>query len=282
MKKFVTALEKIKEIFPELRKGHKSIARALLENPENAYLSASALSLELGISQASFVRFAKKLGFSGYLELKRTIISEQRQSKQKENATGEKPTHKMVDLFLKEEIANLSELSRDIDESKLESIANRVSRAKKIIVTGYGFSGGFAVILADYLRITGLEVESVVNSRFELFDSMANLEKKDALIIIDHGKHIKDFTHAVEVAKKWKVFTAVISDSIVSPLAQIAHLTLYFKARHKRHVFAHSQLLVLIEMLSQAVWIKRQKEAKEYLEKHPYAWEEHDFLLGNY
>jgi DNA-binding MurR/RpiR family transcriptional regulator len=280
MNRFATTIEKIKDVFPNLRKGHQSIAKALLENPENAFLSATTLADELGVSPASFVRFAKKLGFSGYLEMKRSIISDLRRRKSEVHTTAITPFAKMVEMFLGEEIDNLSQLSEDIDERKLELMSKRISRAKRIIVTGYGFPSGFAVILADYLRITGLEAESIVNSRFELFDSMTNLGKKDGLIIIDHGKYVKDFVHVIEVAKKWNVFTAVISDSIVSPLARLAHLSLFFKIKHKEHVFAHSQLLVLIELLSLAVWLKRKKETEEYLKKHPYAWEEHDFLLG--
>lgn len=59
-----------------LTKSQQQIARYLVENPgQVAFLSITELAKETGVSEATIVRYAKELGFSGFQELKERIRS---------------------------------------------------------------------------------------------------------------------------------------------------------------------------------------------------------------
>jgi DNA-binding MurR/RpiR family transcriptional regulator len=66
--------ELVRERFDALTKSEKRIASYLLKNQdEAAFLSASELAARLGLSEATAVRFAQALGFSGFPEMRATL-----------------------------------------------------------------------------------------------------------------------------------------------------------------------------------------------------------------
>lgn len=268
--------DKIVSVLPDLRGGHRKIAKVLLEKPENAFLPANALAAELGISPASFVRFAKRMGFSGYLQLRKELAGELRAEK---ISAGSAARARLTppDAILRAEAEALARMDEGYNHSSLQKMSDLLSRAGRIIVAGYGLPGKFALILSDYLRMTGLKADPVTNSKFELFDELSHLGKGDALVIIDHGRYVKDLVHAVEVAEKWGVIVGVITDTEVSPLAQKANISLFFNLVQHKHIYGHSQLIVLIEMLAASIFLSRKKETREYMKKHEGAWEEGAF-----
>lgn len=61
---------------PSLPRAEKVVAEALLENPEAiANFTLSGLAHETGSSDASIVRFCKRMGYSGYTEFKQAFLS---------------------------------------------------------------------------------------------------------------------------------------------------------------------------------------------------------------
>ena len=63
-------LSLIEDAMPRLSKGQKQIALFILNHYEKAaYMTASALGTEVGVSESTVVRFSAELGFSGYPEL---------------------------------------------------------------------------------------------------------------------------------------------------------------------------------------------------------------------
>ena len=60
-------LERLSESIPELSRGQRQIARFIIDNYDKAaYMTATALGNEAGVSESTVVRFANELGFEGY------------------------------------------------------------------------------------------------------------------------------------------------------------------------------------------------------------------------
>ena len=61
-------LDQIKNTYSGLSKGQKSIADFILNHYEEAaYMTASRIGRETGVSESTVVRFATELGYSGFL-----------------------------------------------------------------------------------------------------------------------------------------------------------------------------------------------------------------------
>ena len=60
-------IELISERLPRMSKGHKAIANYIIESYDKAaYMTASKLGEETGVSESTVVRFTTELGFEGY------------------------------------------------------------------------------------------------------------------------------------------------------------------------------------------------------------------------
>lgn len=67
-------IREIEELLPTFSKGQKTIANYLIHNYDKAaYLTASKLGREVGVSESTVVRFAIELGFDGYPGLQHTL-----------------------------------------------------------------------------------------------------------------------------------------------------------------------------------------------------------------
>lgn len=67
-------LVKIRFLIPSLPRAEKAIAEALAEHPEAiTYMTLSEISKESGSSEASVIRFCKRMGFGGYSALQQAI-----------------------------------------------------------------------------------------------------------------------------------------------------------------------------------------------------------------
>ena len=67
-------LQRIAEECGDYSKRQKAIARYICENSEIvAFMTAQMLSEAAGVSESSVVRFARQLGFDGYIELRRAL-----------------------------------------------------------------------------------------------------------------------------------------------------------------------------------------------------------------
>ena len=63
-------IETIENAIDDLSKGHRLIAKYIIGNFDKAaYMTASALGAEVGVSESTVVRFANELGFDGYPQL---------------------------------------------------------------------------------------------------------------------------------------------------------------------------------------------------------------------
>ena len=69
-------VKEIKERYPKMSKSHKVIAAFILEKPDvAAYLTATKLGCETGVSESTVVRFAIELGYKGYPEMQRALVN---------------------------------------------------------------------------------------------------------------------------------------------------------------------------------------------------------------
>ena len=79
----------IKANYDKFSKSEKQIANFLIENPEKLLpLYITELSDICGVSEATIVRFSKKMGFDGYQQLKIAIAQENHTSPVNENITN--------------------------------------------------------------------------------------------------------------------------------------------------------------------------------------------------
>lgn len=148
-KDFLERLKLAKDRFTEI---DDYIAEQFLEHSaEFSKASISDIATQIGVSNSSISRFAKKLDYSGFIELRHALSYVGSVSKDQNS--------KLHYLLLVNDYSKLLATfvnSADFDE--LNDIAIKIHHAKRIIVLGLGNSGNVAVEFGSKLSYLGLHV----------------------------------------------------------------------------------------------------------------------------
>ena len=157
-----TALQDFSQVvsdqYGQLTKGEKQIANFLRKNQEEAaFLSVGELAERLDLSEATIVRFARKLGYDSYPAIRETLQQNFRtrvsHSTRLRNRLDD--LREAGDIFEKVtvlEIDYLTEALQSVDRDALQQAAAAINTCERIFVFGTGPSISLVHLLN--LRLT--------------------------------------------------------------------------------------------------------------------------------
>lgn len=216
-----------------LSKIEKKIADYILRNPEEVKeLTTYEVAKICNTSQASIVRFAKKMGFSGYPAFKLSLSQDMgiRSVKQEVNVIDSEinPEDSIADVCQKvaRENAKVVEDTYSIlDTEELEKAVQAILKAKRIMILGAGFSGVVARDLSYKLLELGKNV--VFESDFHMqFSLLTTMKKKDLLIVISYSGKTKEIYEITKHAKERGLSIIALTTIASNPVRDLADIRL--------------------------------------------------------
>ena len=268
----------IAEKMPMMSKSQKKLATYILENTNTVpFYTVATLSKRAGVSEASVVRFAVFLGFSGYRELQ----SEMQQSVQKQLTTRERikissqvyddSNQGIYDIF-KDDIANIRSTMENLDTKALLDAVDLLLKGKEIYITANRSSVSLGMFLEYYLDIIlgNTHLLGPVEIKPE---ELHRLNEKDVVIGISFARYSMSTVNMMSYAKELNATTIAITDNLRSPL--IPHADVVLTASSQLPTFFDSYVapLSLINTLITFVGQKRMEESEERLEKLEDIWD---------
>ena len=155
--------DRLEERMPVLSKSQRRIASHLLSHYDQAaFLSAADLAIQLNVSEATVVRFAKAVGYDGFPQLKRVLQSVYRG----EVTPAARLQHKLAELahnqghiltkVLNMEIQYLAEANRSVSAEDFDRAVALLLGAKRVFVYAGGPSAVLGYLLELRLRRFGI------------------------------------------------------------------------------------------------------------------------------
>ncbi len=138
-----TILEKLKDGSYTLRKSEQKVANWIAENPNQAViLNITTLAKYSEVSEPTIVRFCRAIGFKGFQEFKVRFAEDLAYGKA--NKVDAITEHDSLDE-LKVKVAQyarsaLSHIEGEIKTDELEKAVSMISKAKKVVICGFGAS----------------------------------------------------------------------------------------------------------------------------------------------
>ena len=182
----MNVLENIHIHYDELTKKDKDIADYILEYPKKfCRQDMNDFTSEMNVSKSALIRFSKKLGYSGYSELRyelsRIIFigGEKRQE-----------LYTPIEIIGHGYIECLTALIEELDSELIETIAKKIWQANKIKLFGYNESA----LPPQHLAIRGtlLNLDFAVYTNRDYFATQfKNMHKEDLAIIYSVKDHAK-------------------------------------------------------------------------------------------
>lgn len=219
---------RIRFLLPSLPRAEKAIAEALLENPDAiTHLTLAEIARESGSSEASIIRFCKRLGYSGYSALKEAFIRAIAEGTeiQSEGINASDDMRTILKKVYQSNVQTLSDTMVLADESYEEAL-KALTNAKSIHFFGVG--DAFAVCQLAFMKFIRLGVNCTAHSDTMLqLVAAGNMTKDDVAIAISYEGRTRSVVESMRIAKKMGATTISITKMNKSPLLKYTDISLF-------------------------------------------------------
>lgn len=221
-------LLKIKRLYPEMGSSERKIADWLIANfQEIIGLSINELATKCGCGEATIVRFSRRLGLSGYQELKLKIAQESVNTAQG-GVLGIEQDDSCYDIFNKRirDIAVALENTKSVlSPVEIEKAANTIKDARRIVIFGLGNSASIAVDAQHKFLRAGLDAIAYCDSHMQAI-AASHLRKGDVAIGVSHSGASIDVVDALKTAREAGATTICITNFGESPINEHSDIVL--------------------------------------------------------
>ncbi|MBR4257271.1 MAG: MurR/RpiR family transcriptional regulator [Clostridia bacterium] len=272
-------LQKIEASMPGFSKGQKAIGNYILEHYDKAaYMTALKLGSTVHVSESTVVRFAIELGFDGYPDLQRSLrelIRARLTSLQRIDITNDRISDdEILEKVLELDIEKMRNTLATIDKNAFNAAVDAVLKAKRIYIMGMRSSSSLAVFMNFYLSLIFDDVRLISStSRSEMFEQLFRIGPEDIVIGISFPRYSKRIIQGMEFAKEQKAHAIAITDSMDSPLAELADHTLIARSEMESFVDSLVAPLSVINALIVAIGKKKQIEVRDIFNRLEEVWD---------
>ncbi|MDD6995483.1 MAG: MurR/RpiR family transcriptional regulator [Candidatus Borkfalkiaceae bacterium] len=208
--------------------GHtdKKIADFLMNNPR-AVLSMfiTEFAKRCDTSEAAIVRFSKKMGFSGYQQLKLSLAQEADMRPVSENITENDSAYDIFSKVCEDIFCSLEKTKRALEAKSLQTCCEKILSADKILICGLGNSASVATDAAHKMLRLGLNACAYTDNHMQAI-AAAHTTNNSVFLGISHSGRSKDVVEAMKIAREQGAFCTALTGAEKSPLHKAADVVL--------------------------------------------------------
>lgn len=220
-----------KEHYNTLTKGEKKIAEYFVKNPKKVMLlSALELGKEIGVSDASILRFSKALGFQKFSDLKNyiasgfsTITPNDRMVKNWDNFHSQ---NDIVNKIVNSDLENIKEFLLHIDFEQIETVVNWMNKAKKIYFLGIGSSRAISQFMFWHMKRLGFNTECINEGGLGLYEAFSHITKKDIVMLFSFPRFLNDEVKSITLAKEQGAKIITVTSNSFSEISFLSDMVL--------------------------------------------------------
>ena len=220
---------KLRFLIPTLPRAEKAVAQALLEKPELICLMTLAeLARETDSSDASIIRFCRKMGYSGFSEMKQAFANALNDS----SIMTVEEIHKedsVLDNLQKVYKSNMQTLTDTIllaDKEAYEEAVQVLLKAKSIHFFGTGDSAAVCQLFYFKFGRLGIPGSAQQDPVMQLMEA-SNLGPGDVAVIISYEGKSRTVLNAAKVADERGATIICITKMSKSPLLRLSDISLF-------------------------------------------------------
>ncbi len=252
-----------------LAPAERRVAELLLGlGPEATLLSAAALAAQLGTSDATVVRTAKALGYSGLAALRRALAAYGENPPIGERLRRTLEQTPADDLFggsVRNHLAALDGLTRNVSAEAFARAVSVLAGGERVVWRGVGPSAHLAEYGQLITQRIGKPSRALVHTGTSFADELLALSRGDAVVVLAYGRLQSHVRVLLERASLLSAPVVLITDTLGRRLATDVAVTLQ-SGRGAPGLFAsHGTTLVVIEALVLAIAATRAADSQASL-----------------
>lgn len=270
----VQVLKRIKNRKGKLSTKQQNFADFVIRNPEKmGFLSIMEAAQEAGVSQTTIFRFCKELGYDGYAQFTREI-QQALQAKMTVTKTfqlalthfeGKEKPQSLFESVIKQEIQNITNLSKSIQKEDYYRCIDLMSKADRIVVVGFMASVPLVMHFGNMLSRINLKVDVLCDHGIMSAASLSKLTKKSIVILIAFPRYPRNTVEIGKFASEKGSHIISITNIHTSPVVSFSDIAFIVPLIFRSAVDPYAAPITLITALATELSRQTPKRSKKGL-----------------
>lgn len=235
-----------KENYKTLTKVEKKIAEFFAKNPKKVILlSALDLGKEIGVSDASVLRFSKIMGFNKFNDFKNYIALELSETSPDDrivkNWDNFNSKNDIANKIVNADLENIKEFLLNVDFDQVNEAVEMIYEAKKLYFLGIGSSRAISQFMFWHVKRLGFNAECINEGGLGLYEAFSHIKKGDVVIIFTFPRFLNDEIKAIKLAKEKKAKIITVTSNVFSEISFLSNIV--FKISVENNGFFNSYMV---------------------------------------
>jgi DNA-binding MurR/RpiR family transcriptional regulator len=260
-----------------LTTAERRVAEVVLARPQLvAFGTVAELASAAGSGAATVVRLSTKLGYDGFTALQAAVQAElaaqlRPAAERIREPAGADLTTRHQQLEVANVHASLGAVSAETLAAVVDHLADRDAR---VFVLSGDASRGVALQFVGDLGSLRDDVTLIDGNPIAVRRQAALLHAGDVLLTLDLRRYERWVVDVAQSARAAGVWSVALTDSVLSPLAQIADATVVLAAAGSGPFDSHTGTLAVFDLFVSAVADRLRAHATERLDRLEAVWRE--------
>jgi len=230
----------------------RAIADYLVEHLQTVpFLSVPELAQRTGVSEATIVRFAQRIGYGGFSELKMELVDLlQERLGGADEAERREPGDEVLEAVATLESGNIRRTVEGLDRVVFSAIADAVFRAEHTFTFGMGISAHLAELAAYTLVQIGVRATTLSTRYSSPREQLVAMRPSDILVGLSFPPYSRQTLEMLEEARDLGAATVAVCDRLTAPAASLARWALPVKTDNMMFTNAVAAVTVVFNALA--------------------------------
>jgi DNA-binding MurR/RpiR family transcriptional regulator len=233
-----------------------------------AFLPGPRLAKSCGVSASAITRFAQKLGYSGFPEMKleftpyemfKEFLSEPR-----------KPSVSRESIA--QDLQNILNMQSVLDEGVLERVVTEIDKSKKVYSAAIAASEVAVHLFNLYFGVLGKAHHGLLGYGISKQIEVTDVGPGDIVLAICSQRVFREVRDVAAYAKQRGAFTVAITDSATNALATVCDLVLIAPVSGATFGYSHVAPVAMVNMVVNCLAARDPKKSLKELEKIRNRW----------
>jgi len=244
--------ERIRDYYDELPRNQKNLAEFFIDNFERIpFLSVHDISEDSSASTATVVRFAQRIGFSGFSELRDAIAGIiQNDLNQQVYPFIDNLDDDVLTSVANQDIQDINNTLNTLDRESFTTAIDAVMSANRIYTAGLGVSYLLSQILAYQLNQVGLDANPLRQGETSFLEQLLYASEDDLLMVLSYPPYSRETIDAAQFATERGIKVIAITDKPAAPVTFCSDNFLVVKSENMLYTNSFAAISVIINAIS--------------------------------
>lgn len=214
--------------------------------------SITDLASKCDSSEATIVRFSKRLGCAGYQELKITLAKEHEKKVIAPTITSSDDCFSIFEKVCNDAYMSLERTKKTLSAESMTKASMAIFEARRVVLIGLGTSAQVAEDASNKLLRAGCNSSAYADTHMQMI-AVSQLTAGDVVVGISQSGSSKDIVEAIKTARAKGATIISITSKERSPIARHSDILLLTDTEETRHsslgLNSHISRLIVIDAL---------------------------------